>query len=46
MVVQVRQVALDGVTIISADGVGLGTFYTDDTLRHARSAERDTAEPT
>jgi hypothetical protein len=45
-VVQVKQVALDGVTIISADGVGLGTLYTDDTLRQARSAERDPAEQT
>jgi xylose isomerase len=40
-IVQVKQVALDDVTIIAADGVGLGTFYTDDTLRRARIVRRD-----
>ena len=29
----VKQVVLDDVTIIAADGVGLGTFYADDSLR-------------
>ncbi len=29
----VRQVALDDVVILSADGVGPGTLYVDDTLR-------------
>ena len=28
----VKQVVLDDVTIIAADGVGLGTFYADDSL--------------
>ena len=29
----VKQVVLDDVTIIAADGVGPGTFYADDSLR-------------
>jgi hypothetical protein len=29
----VKQVALDNVVMLSADGVGLGTLYVDDTLR-------------
>jgi hypothetical protein len=29
----VKRVVLDDVTIIAADGVGLGTFYVDDSLR-------------
>ena len=34
----VKQVVLDDVTIIAADGVGPGTFYADDSLRRkARS---------
>ncbi len=32
-VFDVKQVVLDGVTIISADGGGGGTLYADDTLR-------------
>jgi hypothetical protein len=31
-VVQVRQVVLDGVILIAADGVGRGTLYADDSL--------------
>jgi hypothetical protein len=34
----VKQVVLDGVTIIAADGVGPGTFYADDSLRRKVSA--------
>ena len=34
----VNQVVLDDVTIIAADGVGLGTFYADDSLRRKVSA--------
>ena len=34
----VKQVVLDGVTIIAADGVGLGTFYADDSLSRKVSA--------
>ena len=33
----VKQVVLDDVTIIAADGVGLGTFYADDSLRRKAS---------
>ena len=29
----VKQVVLDDVTIIAGDGIGLGTFYVDDSLR-------------
>ena len=32
-VVHVRQVVLDNVTLVTADGVGLGTLHADDTLR-------------
>ena len=34
----VKQVVLDDVTIIAADGVGPGTFYADNSLRHKVSA--------
>ena len=34
----VRQVALDDVVILSANGVGLGTLYADDTLRRKEAA--------
>ena len=34
----VKQVVLDGVTIIAADGVGPGTFYAGDSLRRKVSA--------
>jgi hypothetical protein len=34
----VRQVALDDVVILSANGVGLGTLYADDTLRRKEPA--------
>jgi hypothetical protein len=34
----VKQVVLDDVTIIAADGVGLGTFYADHSLRRKVSA--------
>ena len=34
----VKQVVLDDVTIIAADGVGPGTFYADDSLRRKVSA--------
>jgi hypothetical protein len=34
----VRQVALDDVVILSANGVGLGTLYADDTLRRTEPA--------
>jgi hypothetical protein len=34
----VKQVVLDDVTIIAADGVGLGTFYADDSLRRKAPA--------
>ena len=43
-IVQVKQVALDGVTIVAAEGVGLGTVYTDDTLRRARMPRLDPKE--
>jgi len=32
IVLDVRRVVLDDVTLICADGVGLGTLYADDTL--------------
>ena len=31
-VLDVRRVVLDGVTMIAADGVGIGTLYADDSL--------------
>jgi len=34
----VKHVVLDDVTIIAADGVGLGTFYGDDSLRRKAAA--------
>ena len=34
----VKQVVLEDVTIIAADGVGLGTFYADDSLRRKAPA--------
>jgi hypothetical protein len=34
----VKQVALDNVVILSADGAGAGTLYVDDTLRRKEPA--------
>jgi len=34
----VKQVVLDNVVILSADGAGLGTLYGDDTLRRKAPA--------
>src|SRR6266851_3425551 len=34
----VKQVALDNVVVLSADGAGLGTLYVDDTLRRKTPA--------
>ncbi len=34
----VKHVVLDDVTIIATDGVGLGTFYVDDSLRRKAPA--------
>jgi hypothetical protein len=35
----VKQVALDNVVMLSADGVGPGTLYVDDTLRRKTPAQ-------
>jgi len=45
-VLHVRQVVLDDVTLISADGVGLGTLYADDTLRRKEQPESAACGPT
>jgi hypothetical protein len=45
-VLHVRQVVLDDVTLISADGVDLGTLYADDTLRRKEQPESAANGPT
>ena len=41
----VRQVALDDVVILSANGVGLGTLYADDSVRQKRLRTDERATP-
>jgi hypothetical protein len=36
-ILHIRQVVLDEVTLITADGIGLGALYADDTLRRTGS---------
>ena len=42
---EVRAVVLDGVTLITAEGVGLGTLYADDSLRQKRLRTDERATP-
>jgi hypothetical protein len=45
-VLHVRQVVLDNVTLISADSVGPGTLYADDTLRRKEQHQSAVSGPT